>query len=277
MNLVQDFSILTMEDLFSGSRAKILCFEEVLNLLVSPDNKQKLQLIPEENSFYCEGVKFPIINGNPILYPSIILEHYLSGGLKLDYYKDARLQYYLISQIKQQGEINAPSVSVHYQRHLYRFKNFVENIRGLVLDIGCDDVTIGSSLFSDNCEYVGLDPFSTTTNNFFKVVGMGESLPFSEQSFDAATFNTSLDHLFDYHTGINEAFRVLKKGGILIIATLIWTGENASLLNDSVHFHHFREHEILMTLEQYGTIEKIIRYPYKDEGHRYGLYVQIKK
>lgn len=66
MNLIQDFSILIMEDLYSGFRAHILSFDEVLNLLVSPVNKQKLEFIQEENSFYCDGVKFPITNGNPI-------------------------------------------------------------------------------------------------------------------------------------------------------------------------------------------------------------------
>jgi len=94
---------------------------------------------------------------------------------------------------------------------------------------------------------------------------------------DAVLFNTSLDHILDYNTAIEEAHRILKPDGSVVIATYVWV-ERATLLTDNVHFHHFREFIILEALESYFEIEDIRRYEDpKHATHRYALYVRAKR
>ncbi len=118
---------------------------------------------------------------------------------------------------------------------------------------------------------MSLDPYAGQGE--FRVIGLGEILPIKDNSVDAVLFNTSLDHILDYHTAIQEAHRVLKPGGRIVIATYAWL-ERATLLTDSVHFHHFREHELLGAVEEYFSVEDIRRYEDpKQAVHRYGFYI----
>lgn len=274
-SILSDERYVETDELFSSPHSRILQFEEVVNDLISPDSGEKLSFDKTLSQLNTNDYTYPIKNGIPILYPSYLTKPFMGKGLEMDYYSDSRLQYFLLSQIKQKGEINAPSTSIHYQRHLFRMKEFMKPFSGKVLDIGCDDVNIGASLCNDSCTYVGIDPFSSF-NGDFKIVATGEFLPFKNESFDVVMFNTSLDHILDYHTGIDEAFRILKPGGVLIVSTIIWK-ERANLLSDAVHFHHFREYEISGCLSEKGILVNEIRYNYKSDMHRYGLYVAYRK
>ena len=52
----------------------------------------------------------------------------------------------------------------------------------------------------------------------------------------------------------------------------------SSQLNDAVHFHHFREYEIINSLSRDFSIEKIQRFKDpKSQNHRYGLYLLASK
>jgi SAM-dependent methyltransferase len=272
--LIKEERVLTVAQLQGQPHAKILSLADIERFLASPDTGAALR-IQEDQSGLTDGVhSYPIIHGTPILYPENIAEAFLGGGLELKYYDDSRMQYFLLSQIKQRGEINAASTNVHYQRHLFRMKEFVATCRGLVLDVGCDDVEISASLFNEECRYIGLDPFANSKSSF-RVIGVGECLPIRDESIDNVVFNTSLDHILDYHQALEEARRVLKPSGTIYISTLVWS-ERASLLNDAVHFHHFREYEILGALSSM-RIGRANRYRYKDDRHRYGLYLSAFK
>jgi len=274
-DLIQNTQILTCEELVNSPHSTKLTFTDALPLLASPDSLIEMTLSADGRKLSDGNFDFPILNENPVLYPSAVNEAFIDSGLDLKYYEDSVRQYFLLSQIKQRGEINAPSESIHYQRHLYRMKDFLKEYEGLVLDIGCDDTDIGASLFSSKSKYLGLDPFASD-NNKFKVIGVGEKLPFKSGIFDVVLFNTSLDHILDYNTAIEEAYRVLKPGGVLVISILIWH-QNATLLRDIVHFHHFRDFEIKGSLAQKGKIVKEKCYSYKDDSNRYGLYISSIK
>ena len=184
-------------------------------------------------------------------------------------------QYVLLSRIKQSGEINAPLDGEPARKHQFRFKKFCKGLKGLILDVGSDRPSHSMQFLPTNCEYVGLDLYAG--HGEFRIIGLGEVLPINESSVDAVLFNTSLDHILDYHTAIDEAHRVLKPGGRVVIATYAWL-ERATLLTDSVHFHHFREFEIFGTLERHFEIEVVSRYEDpKHASHRYGLYVMAKR
>lgn len=274
-DLIRDERAISVEELARTPHADIMQFEEVLMLLVSPDSGRQLKANADLTVLEDAENTYPIANGSPILYPTYISKYFLGSGIPLHYYEDSRMQYFLLSQIKQRGEINAPSSNIHYQRHLHRMKSFVEECKGIVLDVGCDDPSIGASLFPQGCRYIGLDPFSKAATTF-RVVGVGEMLPFQTESVDNVVFNTSLDHILDYHQAIDDAFRVLKPGGFLYIASLVWI-DNATLLRDAVHFHHFRDYELMGAVKNMGEIQKVSDYQYKDDRHRYGKFLSVKK
>lgn len=273
--LIKDERVITAEQLQGAPHAKILTLGEAMPYLASPDSGALLRMREDRSGLTDGEHDYPVVEGTPVLYPANISKAFLGGGLELKYYDDSRLQYFLLSQIKQRGEINAESTSVPYQRHLFRMKEFLKDCRGTVLDVGCDNVDISASLLNEECQYIGLDPFSTSKSNS-RLIGVGEFLPVRDESVDCVVFNTSLDHMLDYHTAIDEAFRVLKPGGKVLISTFVWL-YNATILSDSVHFHHFREYEILGALSKFN-VSMLKRYESpKGDRHRYGLYVGATK
>lgn len=249
------------------------CLER--RLLVSPDTKNRLIASKEGDSLEDKVVSYAIKHGCPVLYPKEVSDAWRDGVLPLNCPATSLQQYVLLSQIKQSGEINAPLDSTPARKHQFRFKDFCKGLTGLVLDVGSDKPSHSMQLLPSGCEYLGLDPYAG--HGEFRLIGLGEVLPISDSSVDVVLFNTSLDHILDYHTAIEEAYRVLKPDGRVVIATYAWI-ERATLLTDSVHFHHFREFEIFGALERCFEIEDVRRYEDpKHATHRYGLYVMANR
>lgn len=99
------------------------------------------------------------------------------------------------------------------------------NFEGKVLDIG-----VGPQQYPSHMEYwnkkedtnevffVGIDPLiGTFPKKFAYVKGFSEYLPFIDGLFDQVLFVTSLDHLFNPYKAFQEAKRVLKDDGEIII------------------------------------------------------------
>ena len=276
LKLIYDERLVTVDELRGRPHATRMTLEELLPLFISPDSGKPIVKLDGRSILTDDDNEYPVVDGLPVLYPAPVSEALLSGGLQLAYHDDAFQQYFLLNQIKQRGEINAASSNLHYQRHLYRMSQFLQECRGTALDVGCDDVEVSAALFSDHCQYVGLDPFSSKRSQF-RIIGCGEFLPFRDGSLDNVVLNTSLDHILDFHQAIQEADRVLKPEGLLWVSTLIWLG-NAALHHDSVHFHHFRDYEIEGVLQEFNFKELTRReYSYKDDTHRYGLYLCAQK
>lgn len=174
------------------------------------------------------------------------------------------------------GENNSAHDSTSWRLHARRFQHFVKDVHGLTLDVGADLPSVSVQLMGKNCAYIALEPFSSAHSEFC-VVGMAEMLPFAGTCLDAVVFNTSLDHILDWRTAIEESHRVLKSGGQLVVATLAWLGK-ATLLTDNIHFHHFRETEILDELSLGFVVDDLVRFPDpSDRAHRYGLYIRASK
>lgn len=188
---------------------------------------------------------------------------------------DARLLYYFMSQIKALGDITYPKDSAAVRKHLFRMSDFLSGLTGEVLDVGCNVSDDSVALFPRNVVYAGCDPFIGSSSTRM-IVSFAESLPFKENSFDACVFNTSLDHVFDYHEAISEAFRVTKPGGKIIYSGYVWW-ERAALFKDHVHFHHFRLGQLLSAFEEVGfvTNQRLYECPKKD-SHRSALYMEVE-
>lgn len=83
----------------------------------------------------------------------------------------------------------------------------------------------------DSCQIVGLDTWEAAIEharwkqsiyqlkNIEIIQGDGTKMPFEEESFDMIISNLGVNNFEDSETAIRECFRVLKKGGKLILTT----------------------------------------------------------
>ncbi|RJS78529.1 SAM-dependent methyltransferase [Methanophagales archaeon] len=99
--------------------------------------------------------------------------------------------------------------------------------KGKLLDMGCGSKPY-ELIFSDVVdEYVGIDlPPSKSTSkseNRADVYGSVLDLPFESESFDTILSTQVLEHVPEPKRMLEEAYRVLKKGGYLILtAPMTW-------------------------------------------------------
>jgi SAM-dependent methyltransferase len=92
---------------------------------------------------------------------------------------------------------------------------------GTVLDIGCGPQSLPSYATGYTGRFVGIDPLmGFPVRQFDFVKGLAEFLPFRDATFDRILFATSLDHLLNPLKSIQEARRVVKPDG----QVLIWYG-----------------------------------------------------
>ena len=94
-----------------------------------------------------------------------------------------------------------------------------------ILDVGCGPR--GSlDWAADAAARVGLDPLAddylalgVDGRAMDYVAGVAESMPFADASFDAVASINSLDHVDDVGRAVAEMIRVLRPGGLLLVAT----------------------------------------------------------
>lgn len=105
---------------------------------------------------------------------------------------------------------------------LYHFhQDIAKHLKGDLLDIGCGQK---QEVFKNKVKkYVGLDNSSTLkvnkTNEVTEadVFGDATALPFKDKTFDCVTALSLIEHVPEPQKVIDEAYRVLKKGGIFAV------------------------------------------------------------
>jgi hypothetical protein len=215
----QDEGVVSVDDLIARPHARIPSLADVLPYLASPDTRQPLVVDPVSNRLMDGTYTYPNFGHLPMLLPARLAPHF-DGQLRVPAHAapDALLNYFHLGSFRHGAEINAPTSNVHYQRHLHRLYDFVRGCHGVVVDVGCDDAAVGASLFSEDSVYIGVDPFCHHSEPF-RLVGVAEFLPIRSESIDVVLFNTTLDHILDWHRAVDEALRVLVRGGQMIIAS----------------------------------------------------------
>ena len=143
---------------------------------------------------------------------------------------------------------------------------------GKILDIGC-----GRGLFLDVMRRGGWDAIGTELNEetaFYAIQRYGleilsgsithHKLP--AESLDAININQVLEHLKNPHEVIKECYRLLKKGGVLIISVpdirspqFTIGKENWFLLDLPFHLFHFTEKGLVGLLQNNRFIAKRIK------------------
>jgi len=94
-------------------------------------------------------------------------------------------------------------------------------LRGQILDIGCGNRPMEMLLGPDTA-YIGLDYPATHAKGYAghpDVFGDGQCLPFRAESFDVVMALDVLEHLPSPDQCVQEAVRVLRSGGQLILQT----------------------------------------------------------
>lgn len=95
-----------------------------------------------------------------------------------------------------------------------------------ILDVGCNDGFFGKILLERNNQVYGIDFVKKNLakaralgvrTKYFKI-GKGP-LPYTSDFFDIVYLGDVIEHIFDTDTLLRECYRVLKKGGKLIITT----------------------------------------------------------
>src|SRR5687767_14615756 len=89
-----------------------------------------------------------------------------------------------------------------------------------VLDVGCGDGALGRPLLAAGVPWIGLDRSATLLRDAPRPALRAEAtrLPFPDQTFGAVTALYMLYHLPDPSVAIAEAHRVLRPGGLLVVA-----------------------------------------------------------
>ena len=102
-------------------------------------------------------------------------------------------------------------------RKFYLYPQINKRINGQVLDIGCG---IGDYVrMSNNAIGLDINPFNI---EYCKSIGLNcvlfeNNIPFNDETFDSILFDNVIEHIYDPYNLINDAKRVLKTGGRMII------------------------------------------------------------
>jgi hypothetical protein len=276
VQVVDDESMVEPSLVPEAEQARVLALDECLPLLASPDTGAGLSLSPNGRALVAGPETFPVTGGLPLLFPASVQRYAGPSRLEVPPGGDDALRKYLhISSLKFAREpTNSERTDINYLKHVHRARALLRDARGTVLDVGCDSPSVSRAQFPHTAAYIGLEP-TYEDQTEFRIIGMSEFLPFRDGSLDNVAILTTLDHVLDYHRSVDEAWRVLKPGGKLYLATLIWT-HNAELHHDHTHFHHFRDFEILGALREF-SIQQVIRYSWKGNTHRFAWYLSATK
>jgi ubiquinone/menaquinone biosynthesis C-methylase UbiE len=144
----------------------------------------------------------------------------------------------------------------------YKFASkYVED--KIVLDIACGS-GYGTILLSEHGarKVIGLDidfntilelqkQYHNNNNNIEFINGSTYSIPFSDEYFDILVSIETLEHLENPDTFLNEARRVLKKGGIIIISTPLNESESRFTPQNPFHIREYNLYEIECIMSKY--------------------------
>ncbi len=147
-----------------------------------------------------------------------------------------------------------------------------------VLDVGCGGGILAEEFARLGCQVMGIDPsapsLATARAHTQQVgldidyrVGVGEDLPFADDSFDIVYSSDVLEHVNDLEKVISEIVRVLKQGGVflydtinrtfpskLVMIKLVQEWKLTSFMPPNLHDWNafIKPHELLTLLKHHG-------------------------
>ena len=136
---------------------------------------------------------------------------------------------------------------------LLKFNNKLEISSGSrLLDLGSGDKSFYKVCLNNGINAIELDG-SSQGIDFEK-----DKLPYEDDHFDYIYFCAVLEHLYDANFILTEIYRVLKKGGILIIITPNFRYCYKEFYNDPTHFHPYTPKSLKKILEMNNFIDNCV-------------------
>ena len=129
-----------------------------------------------------------------------------------------------------------------------------------ILEVGCSPAATIHRLRQAHLR-VGIDPLASEWGRFYRdstnhIQGMGEYLPFEDETFDVVLCINVLDHVQNPSAALKEIQRVLKKGDVLVLWLQTFSTFRIirKVLNliDAPHPHHFSDSDISFMLQEIG-------------------------
>lgn len=97
-------------------------------------------------------------------------------------------------------------------------KNAIETYsKGKVLDIGCGNKPYEAWFEGKISEYVGCDVVQSSSNKV-DVICKANDIPLESNGFDTILSTQVIEHVEDFQGMLNEAYRLLKKDGCLVLS-----------------------------------------------------------
>lgn len=149
--------------------------------------------------------------------------------------------------------------------NLERVKIFTDMVAGMggnlqVLDVACGDGVLSEPLLRMGHTVAAVElPTVATLAHKCKVssvmAGDAETLAFADQTFDLIIASEMLEHLWSPQSFIDEAYRVLKPSGYLIVET----PEGEAGLNYDSHMNFFTVERIVSMLNSRFNLKEVKR------------------
>jgi SAM-dependent methyltransferase len=172
-------------------------------------------------------------------------KHYTLDAEQFDYFEDR------------------PPVVAHSERRLSEWiLSLVPRTAKSVLDVGCGKAWVAASLCPKGIEVCSMDisPINVEKAlarypypNHKGTVGDAFNLPFDDESFDCVIASEVVEHVPDPEAFVKSLFRVIKKGGALILSTPYKEKLRYELCIHchqltpaNAHLHSFDEHRLTM-------------------------------
>ena len=155
---------------------------------------------------------------------------------------------YFVARNKQRQTVDTDVLA---ERELKTLLNLIQishpsfaPINKLFLDLGCGDQYLKSTAVQIGLRYVGLD---IDDADF-----MCDQLPIDQDSVDIIGCYSVIEHLSDPSNLLNEAYRVLKPGGFLLIETPNWEYCTTTFYNDYTHVKPYTPTGLSALLSDFG-------------------------
>jgi SAM-dependent methyltransferase len=135
----------------------------------------------------------------------------------------------------------------YYPYHKSLKLALVKNARGRLLDIGCGNKPYQSTVAPYIDEYIGCD-IVQSSKNCVDILSPANNIPLDAESFDTVISTQTIEHVEDHQGLINEAYRLLKTGGYLILSgPMYWP-----LHEEPYDFFRFTKYGFKYILEKAG-------------------------